>query len=246
MAPGKRKNRWHRPGLRWWLTDYLRQTRSLGNSLLFITPLLVVYNVGLVLTGPRVMNGADFVSGHLFDLLGARNYMLLQPVLLLAAVIVVLMLRRRGSLNLRHFPLLLVECGVYASLMGTLILLAMHEVNLLLLGSVTPPGGGLTDVFVISAGAGFYEELVFRLLLLGSLWRVLAVFMHPVVAGVAAVALTSVLFSLAHYLGPEEFAWFSFWYRSFAGVIFATLFMLRGFAVAVYTHALYNIFVFLR
>jgi hypothetical protein len=54
-----------------------------------------------------------------------------------------------------------------------------------------------------------------------------------------------VVFSLVHYLPPygDPFAFGSFTFRLLAGIIFATLYKLRGFAVAVYTHAFYDIFV---
>jgi membrane protease YdiL (CAAX protease family) len=60
-----------------------------------------------------------------------------------------------------------------------------------------------------------------------------------------AFLLSSVAFSLVHYLPPAGDPWSfgSFTFRSLAGLAFATLFKLRGFAVAVYTHAFYDVFV---
>jgi hypothetical protein len=95
-------------------------------------------------------------------------------------------------------------------------------------------------------GAGVYEELLFRLLLV-----------PPVCLGAArlgmvrwlsiagAVVLTSLAFSAAHYLGPqgEHFETFSFMFRFTAGAMFALLFVFRGFGIAAGTHALYDIFV---
>jgi hypothetical protein len=43
----------------------------------------------------------------------------------------------------------------------------------------------------------------------------------------------------------DPFAWFSFWYRTIAGLIFAGIYLGRGFAVAAYTHALYDIYILL-
>ena len=62
-------------------------------------------------------------------------------------------------------------------------------------------------------------------------------------AGVFSVALSSLVFALAHYLGPESFTVFTFTFRTLAGLIFATIFLFRGFAVAVYTHCLYDVYV---
>ena len=62
--------------------------------------------------------------------------------------------------------------------------------------------------------------------------------------GWAAVA-SSLLFSAVHYVGPYADAWtpFSFAFRFLAGMVFAALYAVRSFAVAVYTHALYDVLV---
>jgi hypothetical protein len=61
----------------------------------------------------------------------------------------------------------------------------------------------------------------------------------------SAFVLSSLLFSAAHHIPPYgdplELGVFTF--RFLAGMIFASLFWFRGFAVAVYTHALYDLYV---
>jgi hypothetical protein len=55
---------------------------------------------------------------------------------------------------------------------------------------------------------------------------------------------SAVLFSAAHHIvGGEPWRVGVFVYRILCGLIFAALFQWRGFAVAVYTHALYDVFV---
>ena len=60
-----------------------------------------------------------------------------------------------------------------------------------------------------------------------------------------AVVITSLLFSAAHYIGPQGDSWqlYSFVFRFLAGGFFAVLFVYRGFGIAAGTHALYDIFV---
>ncbi len=95
-------------------------------------------------------------------------------------------------------------------------------------------------------GAGVYEELLFRLMLVPPL----AVFTthlvnRPGLRIAAVVILTSLLFSAAHYVGPhgEAMDAFTFVFRFSAGAIFALLFVYRGFGIAAGTHALYDIFI---
>jgi Type II CAAX prenyl endopeptidase Rce1-like len=68
---------------------------------------------------------------------------------------------------------------------------------------------------------------------------------RPGLAAFMAALATSLAFSLAHYVGPagEQFRLFTFAFRTFAALFFALLFMLRGFGIAVGTHAAYDLIV---
>ena len=103
---------------------------------------------------------------------------------------------------------------------------------------------------LMAAGAGYHEELLFRLLPLGlALWglprlgvsRKTALFFWVFVV----VLIESTLFSLAHFMGLSAVSWYAFWFRFFAGIIFSLLFLFRGFAVAAYAHFLYDVMVML-
>ena len=58
-------------------------------------------------------------------------------------------------------------------------------------------------------------------------------------------ALTAALFSGWHYVGDlgDDFAWKSFTFRWVCGMVFTVIFAFRGFAPAVWTHALYDLWV---
>ncbi len=99
----------------------------------------------------------------------------------------------------------------------------------------------------MSAGAGFHEELIFRVFLFGGmaffLRRVLNV--RATWSLVTALVVSSAVFSGIHYVGAlgDDFTWASFVFRFFAGVYLALLFRFRGFAVAVYAHAIFDVIV---
>jgi membrane protease YdiL (CAAX protease family) len=95
-------------------------------------------------------------------------------------------------------------------------------------------------------GAGIYEEVLFRLMLLPGLIVLLSLLGRPATQCVwGAIVISSLLFSLAHYIGPQgdAFLWFGFIFRFLAGGFFAVVFVHRGFGIAAGTHALYDIFV---
>jgi membrane protease YdiL (CAAX protease family) len=99
----------------------------------------------------------------------------------------------------------------------------------------------------MSLGAGVYEETVFRLGLLGGLVFVLEKLVRIArwAALLGAFLLSSAVFSAMHHLPPygDPLELGPFVYRLLAGIFFGLLFWRRGFAVAVYTHAFYDIFV---
>jgi hypothetical protein len=223
--------------------------RNLLTSLILVFPLFLIYQLGVLFTLP-LLNGADFVTTFLFTSLGLtlKGYLLFLAVVVSLFAIVVGVLKRKQQFNGRVFLPVLLESVIYALTMGSLIVLVMTKV----LGF--PPTlaaalqrQGFVGRTVMSLGAGVYEETVFRLGLLGGS---IAVFekllgMSRWAAVLGAFILSSAVFSFVHYLPPlgDAFSFGSFTFRLLAGVVFGLLFKLRGFAVAVYTHAFYDIFV---
>ena len=108
------------------------------------------------------------------------------------------------------------------------------------------PGSGLMQNLALSVGAGLFEEIIFRVLLLNLLFLLLSpLIKKKVVSAVVAVLLASFLFSLSHYVGTMADTWqlYSFMFRWAAGLLFTVLYFIRGFAITAYTHALYDIWV---
>ena len=104
---------------------------------------------------------------------------------------------------------------------------------------------------MISLGAGIYEELLFRVLLVGALaWLARRAFgWGPAAAGMLSPrVLGALIFSAFHYIGPygDPLELGSFTFRAVAGVLFSGLYLLRGFGITAWTHALYDVFLAAR
>ncbi len=226
-----------------------RRFEARGNlltSIILISPLLLLYELGVLFTD--TMNGADFITLTLLRLVGLKGFIAIQAGLVLTVAGLGLYLSRQQQFDPRIFVPVLLESGVYALTMGTVIIFLM--VDLLHIDprlAAGPSPGGVLDKLVLSVGAGVHEELVFRLGLLGGLTLVLdrGLKLRRGLALVIAFVVSSLLFSAAHHLGPlgEPLRLGVFVYRAIAGLCFGLLFQLRGLAIAVYTHALYDIYV---
>ncbi len=110
---------------------------------------------------------------------------------------------------------------------------------------------GLLANIVTSIGAGIYEELVFRLILICLL---MIVFQNLMRMGrknaiVVSVLVSAALFSAHHHIDffsgqlnqGEPFEVTRFVFRAIAGIYFAVLFAIRGFGITAGTHAFYDI-----
>ena len=106
-------------------------------------------------------------------------------------------------------------------------------------------GGDWRTLFVLSLGAGIYEEMVFRLVALTLLHLLLrdVLKLPRFWSYLCMVVVSSVAFAAYHYLGSEAFSWRSLAFRTIAGVYFALLFLRRGFGVSAFSHSAYDMFV---
>lgn len=235
-------------GLRALRRHFLRRLDPFTSAILAF-PLFVTYQAGILL-GARGRNGVDFISDALIRLSNRdfSTYLQLLAAMVTTYGVSLWWLKRSGGFHPRAFVPMIVEASVYAFFMGGVIQLVMSRLGeiipLLAIGSAT-----LGEIATVSAGAGLHEELVFRVGLMGGLIRLGSAsfipFKRQLAFGVALIV-SSLVFSWVHHLGPagESFTTVAFVYRSLAGIIFGLVYYLRGFAVAAWTHTLYDVFVF--
>lgn len=228
---------------------YHRRSRNLANSLVLVLPLLVVYQLG-VLAGGGVKNGVDFLTDAMWSAAGAdlQNYLIFNLALVAVFAAATFALRHRGSFRPELWPKVILESTLYAMLLGAAVFQIMQLIGIdPALSAGAAAGDSLVSIVVLSIGAGVYEELVFRLLLMGGIFVAgVRLLRWPVVAAAAiAIVVSSLLFSAVHHLGAfgDPFAPGIFVFRFVAGVLLALLFVARGFAVVVYTHAIYDVIV---
>ena len=243
------------------IRTYWQASRAPRYSLLFALPLLIFYQVLAALAPPGpggmgVRNGADVILESVFVWLagawGPRLFMLC----LIGAGAWLIARDVRANRNLSPVVLggMLLESVCLSLVFGVVV----GGLTAALLGAPPPPlmldftAQRLSrwTMLMLSLGAGIYEELLFRVLLVGLIawgakkllgWR-------PLVAGIAATVLGALIFSAFHYIGPfgDRFEVYSFVFRTIAGLFFSGLYLLRGFGITAWTHALYDVFLLLR
>lgn len=230
---------------------YHRATRSATYGFLGALPLILAYEVliGLVnLTRPLapVRLGAEaWLKGLLPVSLGPGVVVLLAVLTVIGGVIFYMERGRRVPLRPRYFALLIGESALYAFVVAVLVS-SMVAVLFTALAAGAAPVGGLLAQLALSIGAGVYEELLFRVLLVGGLALLFRqVFTTKRDAYLAAAVVGALIFSGAHYTGlyGDAFSMPSFFFRFLFGLALNAIFLLRGFAVAAWTHALYDVMI---
>lgn len=230
--------------------NYLERSELPLTSLLFLLPLIAIYEIGTewYLTDP--VNGTRHIIAfnlltQFFDMFGAHGRHL--PAVAVGVLLLAWHIARNDSWTLypKTCVLMLFESIVMAVplvIMGYAVMYYTPNIHLM----ATDAGGpSFTGLLVLNLGAGIYEELVFRLIAFTaiSLLLIEVLKFRELTANIVMVGGSAVLFSLYHYLGDEPFALPSFAFRTVAGLYFGAMFLVRGFGVTAGAHAAYDIFV---
>jgi Type II CAAX prenyl endopeptidase Rce1-like len=221
-------------------------------------PVFLVYHLGVVFL--RLRNGVDLLTGPLMNLAeGDRaTYLFLTGGIGAAFALVFALLGRGQAFRLSKFIQIAVEGVVFAVVLR---LGASYVVGNLFAGNVRDEGGALGGI-VQSCGAGFYEELIFRVILFGVGANVLVrIFAHERIGALVGAPsrlslragaimafwclVVSAVFSGMHYVGSvgDSFQLASFTFRFVLGVLLTLIYVTRGFAAAVWAHMLYDVWV---
>ncbi|MFO7841641.1 MAG: CPBP family intramembrane glutamic endopeptidase [Fidelibacterota bacterium] len=229
---------------------YFEHTSSPLFGVVSILPLVVYYEISMFFVhrdmNAEVRNTADVMFKRIFEILGFDGPLAgiaMFALLFVGAALLQGAHREIGGVNInwKYYPLMLAESAFYALILLVLMAFSMNLTTALRL-MISPVDIGY------SLGAGVYEELLFRALLLqGLLMPASRLPGKTYLWKGAAILISALAFSAAHYIGAagDVFTPLSFFSRTFGGIMLGGVYMLRGLGAAVYTHAIYDIYTLL-
>lgn len=235
-------------------TGYLAWSRDPAVSLFAVLPLWLLYEGLRLCLTPDEYNGAEALMTQSVGALGPLASPLLRVAFALTVLGAAFSLWRRRIPWARVAAVIALEGTVYGLMLGPLAAVLASSSHRLLgpEPAGAEPAGDLAADLVASLGAGIFEELVFRLALVSVLCLLLAracdaLRVSRLPALIVGVAVSAVVFSAFHHLGPgaPPFERGVFLFRAAAGLLLGLLFVVRGFGVVVYTHAVYDIHYYL-
>ncbi len=233
------------------MRTYLAATRHPWMCFLFLLPLLLAYEGGLLWLGgdqaARLRNGADAWLRWAFEVFGA-GHVLAAPAVVLVVMLVLSWWRWADRPD---DPVTTLFGMCFESVLFAVVLWQFSRnfgpiidglgIKLQITVRTAPAAQILTFI-----GAGIYEEVLFRLGLFGGLALLLRAVRIPwVVALLIAAGAAAAGFAAAHHVGPyaEPMRADYFVFRTIAGLYFTVLFVGRGFGIAVGAHAGYDVLV---
>ena len=238
---------------------YITATTRPLNCLIFVLPILVVHQVGIIAFGVTLPDGSLQINAALGILRGILNLFGSSAPLYLPGLIVVITLlawhlakgytwqvRARTILGMAIESFLFAwPVWVFCNLIFPMAPAA---------SAYAPLAATVSNTEIIAAnavlmiGAGIYEELLFRLALI-SLTTLLLTKVGNLAKEYAlliAAIVSALLFGIYHFhFMPdiEPFNWPLFTFYFVGGIYFTGLYVLRGFGITVGAHIVYDLIV---
>ena len=246
--------------------SYLERTNRPVYALVFLLPFIIFYELGTLFINTDVLNQSQirvvaFVWLQQFlQWVGFGSRVAwMAPALAVVVILLALQLASRKSWKVWIADIcpMAIECSLLAVPLIVFSLVLNDSaprqavIQAVVSGLQTIQGPGLMTNIVTGIGAGIYEELIFRLVLICFF---MIIFDDLLRLGrrnsiIISVLLSAALFSAHHHIvfvnghlalgAPFNLTEFTF--RTIAGIYFAVLFAVRGFGITAGTHAFYDI-----
>ena len=235
------------------IKGYFQSTRTATWGFLMALPLVILYEVGIIWVNmgrdSQVRISSEGIFKSIFSKFGLTHELVLLGIVLIIGIGITVWERKKNvTFSTRYPGLVILESAIYA--IGLAFFVSGITQLLLSPLMIIQEGEthGIATNIVLSLGAGIYEELLFRVLIVGGAFLVLRLFFpnqRKLMYSIAAV-IGALSFSTIHHFGAYGDPWVLdvFLFRAIFGLVFSVVFLVRGFAVVAWTHALYDVMIF--
>jgi len=235
------------------MKDYFTYTLKPSYNFVFGGILLLLYEVSMMLLpdgGMPVRNAVDSLFDQLLNLIPSGTLLVSSFLLLAGVAFLVKDLKSGVKLKASYLGYMGLESVFWALLIFfNLGWLVSQFVGMQV---AAPVKLSLIHNYALSLGAGFYEEFFFRLILVYMLLGVrclVRINNKSTATRLVVILISAVLFSLAHFnfiVGSmgDPFSMYPFIFRTAFGLLMSFMLMYRGFGIAAWTHAIYDVLVY--
>jgi membrane protease YdiL (CAAX protease family) len=234
--------------------SYFGRSKQPLASLFFLVPLLIAYELGVMIFATDYTHGtaqqiyARSLLNWFFSWFGVTTHFL--PGLLVVVLLLTLHLlsRARWRFEPRVYLVMAAESLVLAVPLFVLItIVGMSHSFARASGGASggAPGSNWEAEIVFSIGAGIYEELLFRVIAIAIIHWLLVDWleMEDIWGSMLTVFISAVLFAIYHFSSSNPFSFTKFLIYVLGGWYLAGVYVIRGFGIAAGTHAAYDLLV---
>ncbi|HMB42097.1 MAG TPA: CPBP family intramembrane glutamic endopeptidase [Balneolaceae bacterium] len=231
-------------------TSYFTVTKGVLYSYIASLPLLLLYELLIWISNPgasgTVRISVDVWFRQIVQLTGLHSTsIILGSVALLGGVLLYMKRADLHHIKKGYFLLMLAEAVLY-SVIITITIHTFLDAILMADSSSQIKSLNTLQLYALSLGAGLYEELFFRVILVSILIFFFKRFTsrHSVSTTLSIVA-AALIFSGVHYIGfyGDIFTLHSFLFRFLFGLGLNLIYVKRGFGITAWTHAVYDLIV---
>ena len=228
--------------------NYLRYSKNLLTSVLFIFPLLILYEILSFLIfydkDYAIRNSADIFLRSYFYNIGTSSQFL-YIIFLSLIVFIYIYVNRKNYYNYKFnsfFNIIMIFEGF---IYGLLLIIILNGYNYFLNTSIYVYDDFFLN-FYFSLGAGVWEEILFRLFIYNIIFLIVNKILNKDVSYILSIVVSSILFSLFHYFGQmaDVITLKSFIIRFVAGIILCLIYIKRGLGISCMTHYSYDVLIF--
>jgi len=225
--------------------QYLNSSKSLHYSIVLTLPAVAIYELGVFFLFHdsffELRNSGEILVRSLFETLHLQDPLLVSA--LLGLVFIVVMVRgyrieKKPGIHANYVVYMLLE----SMLWGSVIYIGLQLFTHIPLQVFTMEEK-LSNIN-LAIGAGVFEELIFRLVIISALLVILerGFIIQSRLAVPIAILISAVVFAAFHLL-MEPYSHPIFAQRVIGGIFLGTLYHVRGYGISVYAHIIYNFLV---
>ena len=224
--------------------NYLNSTKNLFNSILFIFPFIILYELIAFFKFKnmpyQIRNTADIIIRDVISYFSPdvmTFYSLFLFFFLFLYILYNYKLKKTYTFNLNYTLTMYVEGIIW----GTILVFIINGKSLFV-SSFTMNSDYLLS-FYYCIGASIWEEVLFRLICISIFLYIFAkIKINKNVNIIMSIIVSSVLFSMFHYIGSmgDVFSLYTFFYRFVGGIYLSILYYYRGIGISMMSHFVYD------
>ena len=224
--------------------NYFSYTRNSISSLLFIFPFFLMYEILAYFLFDNsnyvIRNSADIIFRDIFSIITNNTWLTYNSLLLVIILLIILYSYKTNAdtFNLNYIFFMFIE-GMF---FGLLLVFILNGTNILNYSSQNYFLIDYSFMFYSCLGAGIWEEILFRFLLLSTIIKVINKITNNYSSIIISLIISSLLFSLFHYIGSsgDVFTLYTFIVRFIGGIYLGIIYLYRGLGISMISHIIYD------